>query len=70
MLYCYACMYIIRLTRRVGAKDDPPIMMWLTTSIPMRWGERTSARRFHTKGEAGRVAGALRVVGAWSVDEA
>jgi hypothetical protein len=62
-------MYIIRLTRRVGAKDDPPVTMWLITFIPMRWGERGKAMRFKTKGDAWRLAGTIRAQGAWSIEE-
>jgi hypothetical protein len=62
-------MYIIRLERRGLTKGDPPVLMWLTTQSPMRWGERADATRFKTKGEAWRVAGTLKVNGSWSVEE-
>ena len=62
-----ATMYIIRLQRRVGAKDD--VTMWLTSVVPMRWGERNAALKLDTKGAAWRVAGTLKVQGAWSVEE-
>ena len=63
-------MYIIRMERRAAVKGDPPLVMWLTSQVPMRWGEREAAMRFKTKGEAWRVAGTLKVSGAWSIEEA
>ena len=62
--------YIIRLERREGAKTDPPVVMWLASQMPTRWGRREQAMRFKTKGDARRAAGVLRIDGAWSVEEA
>jgi hypothetical protein len=62
-------MHIIRLTRRFGKKDDAPMVMWLTSEIPLRWGERVRALRYQTKGAARRFAGTIHVSGAWSVEE-
>lgn len=62
-------MYIVRLERRSDPKADP-VIMWLVSTQPQRWGEREEAMKFETKGEAWRAAGSIRVLGAWSVEEA
>jgi hypothetical protein len=62
-------MYVIKLMRRF-TEDEPPLTMWLTSEIPMKWGERDAAIRFHTKGAAWRAAGRIKINGAWSVEEA
>jgi hypothetical protein len=62
--------FIIRLERRVGAKTDPPVVMWLVSQMPTKWGPREQAMRFKTKGDARRAAGILRMSGAWSVEQA
>jgi hypothetical protein len=63
-------MYIIRLVRRVGDKNDPPVTVWLTSTVPLRWGRREVALEFLNEETAWRVASALHVKGAWSVEEA
>jgi hypothetical protein len=62
--------FIIRLERREGAKTDPPVVIWLASQMPTRWGPRGQAMRFKTKGDAERAAGILRMDGKWSVEEA
>ena len=47
-----------------------PLVMWLQSAFPMRWGERATAMQFRTAGEARRVAGKLTTTGVWSVEEA
>jgi hypothetical protein len=56
-------MYVIRLERG-------EVVMFLTTIVPVRWGERASAMRFATKGEARRAAGTIKIAGAWSIEDA
>jgi hypothetical protein len=59
----YCSMYVIRLERG-------EVVMFLTTVVPVRWGERASAMRFATKGEARRAAGTIKIAGAWSIEDA
>ena len=56
-------MYVIRLERG-------DVVMFLTTMVPVRWGERGSAMQFATRGEARRGAGAIKIAGSWSIEEA
>jgi hypothetical protein len=61
-------MFIIRLERR--SANAEPVVMWLTTALPQRWGDRASARRFPSKGDARIVAQAIKIRGAWSIEDA
>jgi hypothetical protein len=60
-------MYIIRLER--SSLDGQPVVMWLTTALPQRWGERENARRLPSKGEARIAAHTVRIRGTWSIEE-
>jgi hypothetical protein len=62
-------MYVIRLTR-VVRQNEPPVVVYLTATAPLRWGERQAAIRFKTNGEARRVAQSLNISGRWAVEEA
>jgi hypothetical protein len=64
----YAGACIIRLERR--SANAQPVVMWLTTLLPQRWGERENARRLPSKGEAWQAAKSIKISGAWSVVEA
>jgi hypothetical protein len=61
-------MYLIRLER--GHSEADRVVMWLTSVLPQRWGERSSARRFPTKGDASRAVKSIKIVGEWSIEEA
>lgn len=60
--------YHIRLERRSGSAE--PVVMWLTSLAPIRWGERNSAMRFPSKDEARRAAASIKLAGAWSIEPA
>ena len=62
-------MYVIKLLRRPH-DGELPLTTWLTSEIPLRWGERHDAVRFVTKGAAWQAAGRIRINGAWSVEDA
>jgi hypothetical protein len=63
-----AVMYVIKLLRRVSDKE-PPLTMWLSSEVPLRWGSIDAAMRFDSKGAAWRAAGRIRTNGTWSVEE-
>jgi hypothetical protein len=44
--------------------------MWLSATLPVRWGPREQAMKFTTKGEARRAAAAVNVKGVRSVEDA
>jgi hypothetical protein len=43
---------------------------WLVAPVPPRWGERNRAMRFDTRGDARRVAVALKLSGDRAIDMA
>jgi hypothetical protein len=59
-------MYLIKLERRSSAAE--PVVMWLTSLTPPRWGERQRAIKFETKGEARRAAASIKLAGGWSIE--
>ena len=62
-------MYLIRLERRVEAGNL--VVMWLKSrGAVVRWGPREDAMRFATKGEARRVARTIKLLDAWSIEDA
>jgi hypothetical protein len=61
-------MYVIRLER--GSTEADHVVMWLKTMKPQRWGERATAWRFRSKGEARQAAHSIKIVGTWSIEEA
>jgi len=58
--------YHIRLERRTGSAE--PVIMWLTSLVPVRWGERDGAIKFESKGEARRAAASIKLAGAWLIE--
>jgi hypothetical protein len=55
--------FVIRVER--SRRDVPPIVMWLSSTLPERWGERNAALTFLSKGEARRAAADIKLKGAW-----
>jgi|HubBroStandDraft_6_1064221.scaffolds.fasta_scaffold1487989_1 hypothetical protein len=55
------------IIRRQGA--DMPVV-WLATVSPEPWGERQSAMRFETRGEARRASDAIKLSSDWSIQPA
>ena len=60
-------MYRIKLQRNSGG--DNPVVMWLCRVSPQAWGDRERAVKFEDKGEARRAAAAMKLAGAWSIEE-
>jgi hypothetical protein len=58
--------YHIRLERRTGSAE--PVVMWLTSSAPVRWGERDGALKFESKAEARRAAASIKLAGDWFIE--
>jgi hypothetical protein len=42
--------------------------MWLVSVVPQRWGDRSQAMRFETRGDARRAAVAIKLLGDWSIE--
>jgi len=59
-------MYQIKMERRSGADD--PVVIWLTSLTPIRWGGRERAMKFESKGDARRTAAGIKLAGAWSIE--
>jgi hypothetical protein len=59
-------MFLIRLDRHIST--ERPVSMWLTAIVPARWGERDSALKFASKGEARRAAVSIKISGAWYIE--
>jgi hypothetical protein len=49
-------------------RDD--LTMYLLTLVPVRWGSRERAMRFHTTGDARRAAAEIKIAEAWSIEPA
>jgi hypothetical protein len=48
--------------------DARTARIWLTTLVPIRWGDRERAMKFHTKGEGRRAAASIKIAGPWFVE--
>jgi hypothetical protein len=61
--------FLIRAERKDEA--GAPVSQWLKSAAPRPvWGAREIAMRFASESDARRVAAALRITGAWSVETA
>ena len=44
------------------------VAVWLTSTLPVRWGDKAVAMQFQSRGEARRAAAAMKLHGDWSVE--
>jgi hypothetical protein len=59
-------MFLIRLERDIGT--DKPVSMWLKSIVPHTCGERDTALKFESKGDARRAVTTLNIRGAWYIE--